>query len=113
MRQPARVALLAALLLPVVLLPAVPAPAGPQENPAVCVRIAHQLVHYDTMKQRAAAMGNTMWAGRFDAHIDKLEDDHAANCPESAKANKTAQALRDMLVLAGQSALTFFTMGAF
>jgi len=108
MRHLARAALIVALLLP-----ALPAAAGPQQNPAICVRLAHQLVHYDTMKQRAAAMGNSMWADRFAAHIDKLEDDHAAHCPESAKANKTAQQLRDLLVMAGRSAMTFFTLGAF
>lgn len=110
MRQLARAALILALLAP-----AVPSAAGTgqNQNPAICVRLAHQLVHYDSMRQRALKLNNPMWAARFAKHIDRLEDDHARHCPDQAAANKTAQQLRDLLVLAGRGALTFFTLGAF
>lgn len=110
MRLLARSALILALLA--FAAPAV-AGTGQNQNPAICVRLAHQLVHYDAMRQRALRLNNPMWAGRFAAHIDRLEDDHARHCPDQAAANKTAQQLRDLLVLAGRGALSFLTLGAF
>ncbi len=103
------VALLLALLG---LLAPASAPAGPQQNPAICIQLAHQLVHYDGMRQRAAKMNNSMWVTRFEQQIERLEAQHARHCPEQAAANESAQQLRDLLVLAGRGALTFFTLGA-
>lgn len=101
-----------ALAAAVMLLWVVPAAAA-SRNPAACMRIAHQLVHYDTMKQRAAALGNEMWMNRFKAHIADLEDQQAEICPDQAAANRTAQQLADLLKLAAQGALSFFTLGAY
>lgn len=101
-----------ALLLAVAL--AAPAAAGNRSrNPAGCVNIAHQLVHYDTMRARAAKANNALWVGRIDAQIDRLEDQLAMRCPdEAAKARKDKQ-LAEFLKLAARSALTFFTLGAY
>ncbi|MEM7410758.1 MAG: hypothetical protein AAF430_11030 [Myxococcota bacterium] len=84
-----------------------------QRNPAVCISIAQQLVHYDSMMHRAAELGNEMWVERFEAQIDAVEDRHARLCPDQAAAQKSAQEMAELLRLAMQGALTFFTMGAY
>lgn len=82
-------------------------------HPAECRRIAHQLAHFERMQERAETLDNDLWAGRFDRHIGDLEDRQSRVCPEDSAALQAAQQMRDLLRLAAQGALTFFTLGAF
>ena len=84
-----------------------------QRDPAVCINIAQQLVHYDSMMHRAAELGNDMWVARFEAQIAAVEDRHARLCPEQAAAQRSAQEMAELLRMAMSGALTFFTMGAY
>ena len=91
-----------------------PAPALAQTaHPAECRRIAHQLAHFEAMKERAETLDNEMWSGRFDRHIGDLEARQGRVCPDDSAALQAAQQMRDLLRLAAQGALTFFTFGAF
>ena len=100
------------LLLPVVIAAVFLVPSLAQANRAQCTHLAHQLVHADTMKQRAAQAGNDLWLDRYKAHIDRLEDRHAQICPDSAAAQQAAQQLRDLMKAAMNGAISFFTGGA-
>ena len=106
-----RLALVAASCL-ALLVPAAGSAVKPR-NPGTCMRIAHQLVHYDAMKARAAELENEMWVERFEAHIESLEDHFAAKCPEQAAEQKSIQQLAALLKTAGRVALSFFTLGAY
>lgn len=106
-----RLALIAASCL-ALLVPA-GASAVKARDPGTCTRIAHQLVHYDSMKQRAAELDNELWVDRFDAHITDLEAHFAEKCPEQAAEQRSIQQLADLLKTAGRAALTFFTLGAY
>jgi len=90
------------------------APAGAATNsPAACVNLAHQLVHYDTMRERAADADNGMWLARIDQQIDALESQLSSRCPDEARRVRNDQQLAELLRLAAQGAITFFTMGAY
>jgi hypothetical protein len=106
-----RLALVTALLVALVMPMA--ASASRTQNPAVCRRIAQQLVHYDAMRARADDQGSAVWAKRFDAHLSKLEDDFAARCPEQAAQQQSIQQLAALLKNAGRTALSFFTLGMY
>jgi hypothetical protein len=105
-----RLALITALLLA---LAAPLAASARAQNPAVCRRIAQQLVHYDAMKARAAESGSDLWERRFEAHLSKIEADFANNCPEQAAQQQSIQQLAALLKNAGRAALTFFTLGMY
>jgi hypothetical protein len=93
---------------------AVPATASAQaRNPAVCRRIAQQLVHYDAMKVRAHEEGHDLWVDRFEDHIESLEGHFAEKCPEQAAEQRSIQQLGALLKGAGRAALTFFTLGMY
>ena len=96
--------LLAALALP---------SAAVAQSPAACANLAHQLVHYDTLRERAAEAGNSLWLGRLDRQIGAVEDQLAARCPDEYAAVRDDQQWADLLRLAAQGALTFFTLGAY
>jgi hypothetical protein len=87
--------------------------AAKPRNPGTCMRIAHQLVHYDTMRQRAAELENELWVERFETHISDLEDHFAEKCPEQAAEQQSMQQLAALLKTAGRAALSFFTLGAY
>jgi hypothetical protein len=102
---------LAAALIFVLFAPA--AASAQARNPAVCQRIAQQLVHYDAMKVRANDAGQTMWVDRFEDHIEMLEGHFADKCPEQAAQQQAIQQMAALLKSAGNAALSFFTMGAY
>jgi membrane-bound lytic murein transglycosylase MltF len=102
-----------ALVLAVTVALLAPAVAGARNSPVECQHIAQQLVHFDAMKQRAAQLDNPLWVQRFKAHIAELEDRQAAACPDQSAALESAKQLRDLMKLAAEGALTFFTFGAY
>jgi hypothetical protein len=103
--------LAAALLLAHVLL--LPLAAQAQRgNVAQCNHLAHELVHFDSMRARAKQLDNAMWVDRIDQHIKDLEQRQSEICPDQFSAAQAAQQFRDLVLLAARGALTFFTMGA-
>ena len=103
---------LATVLSLALLAPAV-ASARAARNPAVCMNLAKQLVHYDAMRARADAEGQDLWALRFEDHIEMLEGHFADKCPAMAAEQRAIQQWAALMKDAGRAALTFFTLGAY
>jgi len=106
----------AVLLASCLLLCASAAMAGSPTNQALppqCHNLDMQIVHYQTLRARADAVNSTLWEQRLDAQIKALNDQRkVAGCPSNSTAAQMAAQLRELLRLAAQGALTFFTMGA-
>jgi len=102
----------AALACGTLLLAGLAAPAAAR-SPAACVNMAHQLVHYETMRERAAELNNAMWVDRLDTQMQAVEERLATRCPDEAANVRLSQQIADLMRLAAQGAITFFTMGAY
>jgi hypothetical protein len=111
--SPMRLAPIAALAVTLCLAPSAGLAAQRRNNPMVCAQIANQLVHYDSLKARAASEGNAVWVARFKGKIAELEQEFELSCPEQAAQEKTLQQLAEILKTAGRAALSFFSMGAY
>jgi hypothetical protein len=101
-----RAVLLAACLL-------VCAPAAMAEPPQ-CKNLTRQVAHYQMLRDRADAMDSALWENRLDQQLAYLKKQRrAAGCPDKMAALEAALAqMRELLKLAAQGALTFFTGGA-
>jgi hypothetical protein len=67
------------------------------------------------MAERAEELGNEMWAKGMQEHVDLLRDRQSERCPDDAEesAAKAAMlAFLNLLKVAGQAALSYFTFGA-
>jgi hypothetical protein len=67
------------------------------------------------MVERAEARGNELWTEGMQAHVDRLRDQQSTLCPDDAAdsaAKKALIAFANLLKIAGQAALSFFTFGA-
>ena len=120
---------LAALLAALVLIPiAVSADVVPAEeaaetlnlrlannvnaHPAECSRLRRQIDHFTMMRRRAEALESQLWLARTQEHVDLLRGVQAARCPKDVPVDTTAEALKQLLLLAAKGAATYFTMGA-
>jgi hypothetical protein len=100
---------LAAALVAVLLL----APAGALAGPAECARLRRQIDHFQGMTDRAEALDNEMWSQRMGQQVALLRARQADRCPNDVPTDdSTARAFMQLLRIAGQAALTYFTMGA-
>jgi hypothetical protein len=86
--------------------------AAMEAHPAECSRLARQIDHYEGMAERARQMGNDMWRGRTQNHVDMLRGIQAARCPDDVPVDTTAEAFKHLITLAAKAALTYFTFGA-
>ena len=106
-----RPALVFALAL--ALLAPVGAAAGPNSRNNKCDWIARQLVHADAMKVRAAKIDDDLGVNKFKRRILYLERHFKQRCPQQYAQQKNAQQFGAMLKSAMQTALSYFTMGAY
>ncbi len=94
---------------------AAPELSRPPGSPAECARLHKQIAHFENMVERAEARDNEMWTERTQQHVDRLRAQQQELCPddaEDAAAKAAFLAFLNLLKIAGQAALTFFTFGA-
>ena len=104
----------ALLLLPGVALAATELPQR-VGSPAECARLHKQIAHFEGMVERAEALDNELWAERTQQHVELLRDHQRERCPDDAQdsaAKAAFLAFMNLLKVAGQAALTYFTFGA-
>jgi len=86
-------------------------------NPSRCARLLKQIHNYNSMYERAEAMGNQMWSDRMQSHTDLLREQYDAECDGFAEDDRPVrQAVADfakVLKIGALAAAKFFTMGAF
>jgi hypothetical protein len=110
----ARVAAAALLLVPGLAL-AAPEPPERVGSPAECARLDKQIAHFEGMVERAEALDNELWAERTQQHVELLHDRQRERCPDDAEGSAAKEAFlafMNLLKVAGQAALTYFTFGA-
>ena len=111
-----RVAVAALWLVLPGLASAAPELSRPPGSPAECARLHKQIAHFEDMVERAEARENEMWTERMQEHVDRLRDEQRDLCPDDADdaaAKAAFLAFMNLLKVAGQAALSYFTFGAF
>jgi hypothetical protein len=102
-----------ALVLAVAALLAAPAAAYDlAQGTAECQRLNFQISHFESMAARAGQLDNALWEQRFDDHVDLLKQRRSQVCPGYSANDELMRQITELLKLAGQGALTFFTLGA-
>ena len=65
------------------------------------------------MTDRAEALENEMWSERMGEHLALLKGRQIDRCPQDVPTDdSTARAFMQLLRVAGEAALTYFTFGA-
>lgn len=98
----------AALVLCAALLAPGIAIASPQ-----CELYTRNIAHYETMADRAKQLDNPMWEEKTREHVALLKKKREELCPEWSAEAQANRAFMQLLKLAGNAALTYFTFGAF
>jgi hypothetical protein len=91
------------------------APLGAQAvgGPAECNRLRRQISHFQRMTDRAEQLGEPLWTERMGEHLARLKGRQADRCPHDVPTDdSTARAFMQLLRVAGEAALTYFTFGA-
>ena len=94
---------------------AAPELSRPPGSPAQCARLHKQIAHFEDMVERAEERGNDVWIEGMQQHVDQLRDEQRSLCPDDAAdsaAKEAFLAFMNLLKVAGQAALTYFTFGA-
>jgi hypothetical protein len=82
-------------------------------SPAECSRLRRQIDHFQFMADRAKAINSELWTDRLATHLALLKDRQANRCPQDVPHDDTtARAFMQLLRVAGEAALTYFTFGA-
>jgi hypothetical protein len=81
-------------------------------HPAECARLRRQIDHFTMMHKRAETLESELWEARTREHVNLLRGVQAARCPKDVPVDTTAEALKQLLLLAAKGAATYFTMGA-
>jgi hypothetical protein len=90
-----------------------PAVASADAGPAECARLRRKIDHFTGMHERAVALDNELWSERMGEQVALLRARQADRCPQDVPTDDTtARAFMQLLRLAGQVALTYFTFGA-
>jgi hypothetical protein len=98
-------ALAAGLLTPL----AVQAAGGPAE----CARLRRQIDHFQRMTDRAEELGDPMWTERMGQHLALMKGRQKNRCPHDVPTDdSTARAFMQLLRVAGEAAVSYFTFGA-
>jgi hypothetical protein len=79
-------------------------------SPGRCRQLNHRIGHFEAMEQRADQLGNDIWKDRFHEHLASLKAERKT-CPGYSDSEVAAAQMRELLKLAAQGAITFFTMG--
>lgn len=80
-------------------------------NVAQCRRIAKQISHFETVKDRAEDRDNVLWAKATQDHIDRLESQWWTKCDDGE--DEFAKAFSRALKTAARVAVKYFTFGAY
>lgn len=88
------------------------APVAAQASKAQCMRYNQQIGYFETMVDRAGAAGRPEWKAMYKAEVAEIKHKRSAECPGYGAAEVAAAQMRELLRLAAQGAMTFFTMGA-
>ena len=86
-----------------------------------CKRLVRQIDHFEnTVLPMAESRKDALWAASTEDHIERLEGQLAAKCPQYAKergafnaAKQQAEELRQLMILAAKGAAKYFTGGWF
>jgi hypothetical protein len=82
-------------------------------GPAECARLRRQIGHFQGMTDRAEKLGEPLWTQRMGEHLARLKGRQKDRCPHDVPTDdSTARALMQLLRVAGEAALTYFTFGA-
>src|SRR5262245_20788161 len=84
-------------------------------SPAECARPQKQIAHFEGMVERAEDLDNELWTERTQQHVDLLRERQRERCPDDAEDSAAKAALlafMNLLKVAGQAALSYFTFGA-
>jgi hypothetical protein len=82
-------------------------------GPAECARLRRKIDHFQGMAERAEALDNELWSERMGQQVSLLRARQLERCPNDVpKDDSTAKAFMQLLRVAGQAALTYFTFGA-
>ena len=92
------------------------APLGAQAvgGPAECNRLRRQIAHFQRMTDRAEQLQERRsGAERMGEHLALLKGRQANRCPHDVPTDdSTARAFMQLLRVAGEAAITYFTFGA-
>jgi hypothetical protein len=77
-----------------------------------CDRLRRQISHFQRMTDRAEELGEPLWTQRMGEHLARLKGRQADRCPHDVPDDTTARAFMQLLRVAGEAALTYFTFGA-
>jgi hypothetical protein len=80
-------------------------------HPAECARLRRQIDHFTMMHKRAETLESELWEARTQEHLNLLRGMQAARCPKDVPVDTTAEALKQLLILAAKGAATYFSMG--
>jgi len=85
-------------------------------NPSECANLLKRIHHFKSMGDRAAELGNDMWADRMQVQTDLLRERYDERCEgfaEDDRAMRKAVAdFKKVLKVAAKAAAQFFTAGA-
>jgi len=85
-------------------------------NPNECANLLKRIHHFKTMGDRAAELGNDMWADRMTFQTDLLRERYDARCEGFAEDDrgmrKAVAGFKKALKVAAQVAAQIFTAGA-
>lgn len=85
-------------------------------NPNECANLLKRIHHFKSMEDRAAELGNDMWADRMQVQTDLLRERYDERCEgfaEDDRAMRKAVAdFKKVLKVAAKAAAQFFTAGA-
>ena len=95
------------------LLAPIGASAGPNSRNNKCEWIARQLVHADAMKVRAAQIDDELGVNKFQNRIRYLERHFKKRCPQQYAQQKNSQQFAALLKNMANTALSYFTFGAY
>ena len=90
-----------------------PLGANAAAGPAECARLRRQIDHFQRMADRAEALKSDLWTDRLGNHLGMLRGRQLNRCPQDVpRDDSTAKAFMQLLRVAGEAALTYFTFGA-
>jgi hypothetical protein len=90
-----------------------PLGAAAAAGPAECARLRRQIDHFQGMADRAEKLNSELWTDRLEGHLGLLRGRQLDRCPQDVPHDdSTAKAFMQLLRVAGEAALTYFTFGA-
>ncbi|MDJ0848742.1 MAG: hypothetical protein QNK04_10215 [Myxococcota bacterium] len=81
-------------------------------HPAECARLRRQIDHFTGMMLRAEAAENELWVERMGLHLERLQTQQAARCPNDIPVDTTGEAFKQLIKIAAKAAVAYFTFGA-